>query len=308
MKKWWIFGLAAMVACGGIAVFVGNTPQAVTVEAVRLTPQTVEETVTCQGVMEPGDTVMVSLPTSCILRDVVVEEGQSVEAGDLLLRVDKEASRMAGLASGADGVLALTAMEAERRAPRSGVVVSVKAHAGDAVEKDKPCVLIAPRDALQVRVYIREKELPRLKEGMAVRVSGDGLRRGRYTGTLTEISSAATVTESGGTVVEGVVELDADQLDDSMRLGLTAKAQVVVSSMEETFVIPYAALQQDEAGREFVYILKNGVPTRYAVPDGREITDGLAVMDESLRDALVVTQPELVVQDGLAVTVREVEA
>ncbi len=298
MKKWWILVLVLAVACGGVALVTGEkAPQTVSVDTVTLQPRLVEQTVTCSGVVESRESVSVTPATPCVLAEIMVKEGQAVEVGDVLARVDKTASRAA--IQDANGALSLAAMEDTIVATRAGVVVGV-ATAGVPLEKDAPCVVLAPRSSLQVRLAIRQRDLPRLKVGQLVHITGEGFDKGSYVGELSEISSAAATNPAGETVVEGVVSLASGQADASLRLGLTAKAKIVVESRAGALLLPYEALSTDEQGQSYVYVLEEGYARRRAVAIQQELADGALLADTALTGKTVILQPERVA-DGTAV-------
>lgn len=300
MKKWWIVVLAAAVACVGIGAVTSRPTEAVTVKTMRLEPRKVEQTETCSGAVEAADSVGVFVPTACVLREVAVNKGDTVKAGDVLAYVDKDATRNLGLVSGQKDSLLLAAMGDTLTAPQDGVVIRVDGQTGGTLEAKTPCVVLAPRSSLQVRIAIREKQLRTLKEGMAVRVTGAGFTGKSYDGILTEIASTAR-TVAGETVVEGVVALRPDQLDDSLRIGLTAKAAVVTSSTPEGIVVPYEAVREDEDNKEYVYVLQDGIAVRQTLDVKAEVADGLLLKDTALAGAEIILRPDLVPADGAAV-------
>lgn len=197
MKKWWIVVLAAAVACVGIGAVTSRPTETVTVKTMHLTPRKVEQTETCTGAVEAADSVGVFVPTACVLREVTVQKGDTVKAGDVLALVDKDATRQLGLVSGQKDSLLLAAMGDTLTAPQDGVVIRVDGQTGGTLETKTPCVMLAPRTSFQVRIAIREKQLRTLKEGMAVKVTGAGFTGKSYDGTLTEISSTARTVAGG---------------------------------------------------------------------------------------------------------------
>ncbi|MBQ8684229.1 MAG: HlyD family efflux transporter periplasmic adaptor subunit [Clostridia bacterium] len=306
MKKWWIWLVVVAVAAGGIGVLFGWPAAPVTVDTVRLRPQRVEQTVTCSGVVETAENTGVALPLSCVMEQVCVEEGQQVEKGALLAVVNKAATRQL-LTGQPAALLALASLEAEITAPAAGIVMGVKAQAGQVLEGGTPLAVIAPRTALQVRIAIREKDLPSLEPGMRAYITGEGFAQERYTGTLSEI--AATAGNSGtGAVVEGVVTLESEQADVSWRLGLTAKAAIVVAVSEEALVVPYEAVLSDSDGKDSIYILEDGVAHRCEIKTAAQLGTGLLLADNALEGATVIIRPEKVSGDGVAVQTVEQEA
>lgn len=300
MKKWWIVFAAGAVACSGIAVVLGRPAQVPVVSTYTLQPAPVEQTVSCSGVIESAQSVGVYVETGCVLGEVSAQVGQAVQAGERLAAVDKEATRQAGLADNQAAALRLAAMPEELVAPQDGILVAVNGQEGQMLGEDVPCAVVAPLSSIQVRIAIREKDLPVLRVGMPVRLHGDGFEKSTYVGTLKDISSSARVNGTE-TVVEGVVELDEGQVDSSLRLGLTAKAAVVISAVEDGLVIPYEAVRTDEKGREYVYVLDNGVATRRVPKVKAELAEGLLLADRALVGAAIITQPDLVEADGMVV-------
>lgn len=313
MKKGWlVLGILAAAGAGiGLLLHGRQEPPQVPVQTLAL--RTVEQTVSCSGVVEAGESCGVFPEAACVVSEVLVKKGQAVHAGDVLLRVDKEATRARQTTDGreAAAALALATMPDGIIAPEDGVVTAVSAAAGQWLEPGSVCVALAPRSAMQIRVAIREKNLPLLQTGQTVYVSGDGFSRSRYRGQLVSISSSARSASSGGeTVVEGVVSLDRGECDDSLRLGLTAKARIVTATAEERAVIPYAAVMADDDGQEYVFLANDGTAQRRNITPEAELPEGVLLSAEesgALNGARVITRPESVT-DGAVITIEGEES
>ena len=298
MKKRWYLIVAVLVLAFGVGVWKKAPPTKTSVKTVVLTPSSVEQTVTCKGAVEATDGIGVFAPVSCFIREVYVTVGQRVAKGDVLAVIDKETTL-----DQADDMatrIALAGMNDALVASADGIVVEVSAVAGQKLKMGTPCVILARPSDLRIRIGIREKDLRTLREGMRVRISGDGLERSAYYGYLTEISCAA-VSGSTVTMVAGFVTPDAGQIDDSFRLGLTAKATVILSVTEGGYLVPYEAVLSDDSG-SFVYLLQNGVARRYGVDGAQQVPNGLLITDSFLENASVILEPEKVDGDGATVT------
>lgn len=298
MKKWWIFVLVIAVAAAGAGVLLGWPEPAVTVDTVTLTPRQVELTVSCNGVVESAENTGVFASMPCVISRVSVTQGQRVKKGDVLAVVDKEATRTH--ATGAAAVMALAAMSEELVAPDDGIVVAVKANPGQLLELGTPCAVLALYSDLQVRISIREKDLPALQTGMAARITGDGFERDRYEGKLSDISSAARTSAGVGTVVEGIVTLQPEPMDRSLRLGLTAKATIVTSVIDNGLVIPYEAIFT-QGKQSYVYRLEEGCAQRQGIRIKAHLSEGALLTDGELNGAVIVAQPEKIDRDGQVV-------
>ena len=302
MKKWWIFP----AVLGVVAVMIGvtrndqNTP--VTVKTTVLHTQRVEQTISCNGVIEAGELVAVIAPQTCIADEVLVEVGQRVTAGDTLITIDKEATKRMQLGGNrVSEALPLTAMKESITASQSGIVVSVEASDGMMLEPTEPCVVIATDDGLQVRVMIREKQLPSLEVGQEVFISGAAFDKSEYCGHLSEISSAVSETAGGEGIVEGVVTLYDGEADTSMRLGLTAKAKVVVSSIEQGLLIPYEAVVDDDGDVPYVYFVQDGCAKRETIDTQGDFGGGLLVPRADWVGRSIVLEPDKITADGQSI-------
>ncbi len=295
-KRWFCIVLAAMVAIG-IVLWRAIPDQPPTVTTTVLTPTRVEQTVSCNGVIEAADGVGVFVPVACQIADVRVTVGQRVAKGDVLAVIDKEATSAA--TTDIPTQVALAALETELVAPEDGIVAQVSAESGKTLKAGTPCAWIVRPCDLQIRVAIREKDLRTIGEGMAVRISGDGLNQTAYMGKLTEVSCAASA-DGSVPMVAGIVTLDEDQVDASFRLGLSAKVTVITSVTEEGYVIPYEAVLADEEG-SYVYLLKDGVARKQYVVQAVSVPSGLLLTGEEWNGQRVVLDSEQVRADGAVV-------
>lgn len=296
MKKWiWIIGILALAV--GVGIWMNRTETPPTVRTMVLTPTRVEQTISCNGVVEATDGVGVFAPISCRIREVCVEVGQRVKKGDVLAVVDKEATRSDG--GDIATQLAVAALDENIVAPEDGIIVEVGAKAGQTLKLGTSCVLLVRPEDLRVRIAIREKDLRVLREGMTVHITGDGLEQRQYGGVLSDISCTASSSGSSA-VVAGVVTPNAGETDTSFRIGLTAKATVVTAVTEKGFLVPYEAILADEQGSYF-YIAEKGIAHMYRVTDAVQVASGVLLTDDELTDATVVLEPEKVGGDGFPV-------
>ena len=297
MKKRWIFTGLAVVCAVSVGLWSRSTQTIPTVRTKVLSPTSVEQTVSCNGVVEAVDGVGVFAPVACYIRKVCVTAGQRVQKGDVLAVLDKEMTLAE--ADDIETRFLLAGMEETLVAPDDGIVVEVSAERGKVLQAGTPCALLVRSCDMRVRIAIREKDLRLVREGMRVRISGDGLDQSVYNGELTEISCTASA-GSSATVVAGLVCPDDGETDASFRLGLTAKATVVVSVTEGGCLVPYEAVLSDENG-SYIYLMQDGVARRYGVDDGEQMPHGLLLTDTVLVDACVILEPEKVAGDGCAV-------
>ena len=304
MKKRWIW-LAVLALTLVVPVVWMQVPDApTTVSAMTLEPQRVEQTVSCMGMVESARPTVIAAPVDCVIGRVLVSAGDRVAAGDVLAVVDKEATRQA-LRDNAS-LMALAAMEEEIVAPAAGTVLEMKATEGQVLDLGSPCAVMALDEHMQIRIAIRERDLRTLKQGMAVRITGDGFDRSAYDGVLTSIASKAAADATGGIVVEGIVTLAEDAFDPSLRLGLTAKAVIVTSVTENGLLLPYEAVVTDDSG-SYVYVVDGDAAKRQDILVAAQVSEGVLLHDSDLAQAQIIRDATCITASGQRIVMRRDE-
>ncbi len=300
--------LLTVMAVSGILFYDAATQKAVvTVETVTLTRQTVRETVICGGTVTAADGVDIYAPMPCVAGRIEVAVGDRVEQGDVLLTVDRTATLAMAVNAGVmqeQTVAASASLPETVTAPASGVISAVSAVSGELLSADTPCVVLSEGDGVQVSVAVRESALPRIAVGQEVAVSGVAFDKPSYKGYISEIAPSARSRVGGTgseTVVDAVVRLADGEADDSLLLGLTAKATVTVAVREDVLLVPYDCLAQDDDGKEYVYCVRDGVARRMIVTVLEELPDGVLTEDGPAEGDVLVRIPEKLSGDCLAV-------
>lgn len=298
MKKYG-FLLGATVLVIAAIVLVGRVgKKEVTVDLLTMQPRQAEQTVTCTGKIEAAKVENVYTDFACVAQEVFVKSGQEVKKGDVLFTVDADATRAVMMTAGMSAEQAQkVSIAGEMTSPIDGVVTYLNVHAGEPTTTKKPSVMIAADDTVRVRITIPESKLRDVKKGQRVNISGSAFGKKTYHGELTTIGKVAytTAASSGAvTVVEAVVTLDSGEQDDTLRVGLTAKADIVIEEYTDSLVIPYETVLQDEDGINYVLTVKNGRAARREIVLGSELKDGILVTDGLSSGEQVIADPQSV--------------
>lgn len=279
-------------------------PTATEVELFTVTASQVKQTISCTGKVQSAEGNEVYAGAPCIAREILVQEGQEVQAGDVLFTVDTEATQQALAQLGGSAVTGNAPSAVT--APVGGVVTELNVQRGELTSTIKPCAVISSGNTVHVAVVIREKYVSRVAVGQAVEISGVAFSKAVYHGTVTYLADVAhqeylgTVSE---TVVDAVVTLQEDELDTSLRAGLNAQACVVVNVVDNALLVPYTCIAQSEEGEEYVYVYQeNGKAVRQTPQFGDECGDGVLVVSGLAPGARVVCEPETL--SGEVATVR----
>lgn len=301
MKKY----IALAIACAALAAGVSYLPAAVEASvpaAVSISPTEVyySESVNTSGTLcyiGQGD-VTSALPL--VLSEFEVEEGDHVEVGDVIARVDRKASetfisslgKVSQLAAATASLsTAMSLIPEEITADRSGTVIST-AGAGAAVESGTSIATIAGTDSLVLTSAVSELNIARIQPGQPVEFTLSAYPDDVFTGTVSKIAGSARSQYSGAvleTVVDVLISPDSD--DPRLRSGLTADVRFQLSDPRKICVLPYNAIGQDEEG-EYVYLLENGAAVKHKIFTGAEFSDGTEVIKGATINDKVFLDPE----------------
>ncbi len=279
MKKY----IALAIACAALAAGVSYLPAAVEASvpaAVSISPTEVyySESVNTSGTLcyiGQGD-VTSALPL--VLSEFEVEEGDHVEVGDVIARVDRKASetfisslgKVSQLAAATASLsTAMSLIPEEITADRSGTVIST-ARAGAAVESGTSIATIAGTDSLVLTSAVSELNIARIQPGQPVEFTLSAYPDDVFTGTVSKIAGSAR-SQYSGAVLETVVDvlISPDSTDPRLRSGLTADVRFQLSDPRKICVLPYNAIGQDEEG-EYVYLLEDGAAVKHKIFTGAE--------------------------------------
>ena len=301
MKKY----IALAIACAALAAGVSYLPAAVEASvpaAVSISPTEVyySESVNTSGTLcyiGQGD-VTSALPL--VLSEFEVEEGDHVEVGDVIARVDRKASetfisslgKVSQLAAATASLsTAMSLIPEEITADRSGTVIST-AGAGAAVASGTSIATIAGTDSLVLTSAVSELNIARIQPGQPVEFTLSAYPDDVFTGTVSKIAGSAR-SQYSGAVLETVVDvlISPDSTDPRLRSGLTADVRFQLSDPRKICVLPYNAIGQDEEG-EYVYLLEDGAAVKHKIFTGAEFSDGTEVIKGATINDKVFLDPE----------------
>ena len=235
-----------------------------------------------------------------VLSEFEVEEGDHVEVGDVIARVDRKASetfisslgKVSQLAAATASLsTAMSLIPEEITADRSGTVIST-AGAGAAVESGTSIATIAGTDSLVLTSAVSELNIARIQPGQPVEFTLSAYPDDVFTGTVSKIAGSAR-SQYSGAVLETVVDvlISPDTTDPRLRSGLTADVRFQLSDPRKICVLPYNAIGQDEEG-EYVYLLEDGAAVKHKIFTGAEFSDGTEVIKGATINDKVFLDPE----------------
>ena len=179
----------------------------------------------------------------------------------------------------------------------------------DIVSPSVSCARISDLNRLKVTANISENYIPNIKNGMKVDITGDAFDGILYKGVIKQImpyakpaSSFSTQTSSSSNVDVMVEILNADK---RLRPGYSANLKIYAGYKENTLLLPYEAVWQDNNMNECVYIVEDGRAVKKVIETGYELDDSIEVCKGILKDDMVILNPSANLRSGTAVRIKE---
>jgi len=135
------------------------------------------------------------------------------------------------------------------RAPIAGVVTERLVNLGDHVTVNQPLFRIVDFDSIVARIYVPEKDMVRLEKGQPARLRADALGGVAFTGSIDRISP---VVDPGTGTIKVTV---ATPRQNGLRPGMYVEVELVTAVHDDALLVPKRALVYDN-DQAFVFRLK----------------------------------------------------
>ncbi len=270
------------------------------------------------------------------IREILAEEGEIVQRGEVLARLDGDRLRLeleqarANLEKAQQeyrrntelhekGLLAAGAFEnlkyeldalraafelarleysyTEIRAPIDGVVSERLVKVGNTIAVNTPMFRVTDLDPIVSYLHVPEKEFGKIEQGQPVFITIDALPGERFRGVVERISP---VVDAGTGTFKVTVEVDEE--DTALKPGMFGRLDIVYDSRPARLLVPRPAVVETESGPA-VYVVRDGVVERRDVETGIAWRNRLEIVSgvEESEQVVVVGQSGL--RDGARVNV-----
>ena len=310
-------------------------PEAVPVEVVAVSRRPIAASYTGTAPLDARGESQVVAKTSGVALSVLVEEGQHVNAGQTLVRLDasraalqaaQTAAQMRKLESNyarsrqlseqklisandidqirfdlenaraANRLANLELSYANVVAPISGVIAERKIKAGNFVQINTPIFRIVDNSKLEATLNVPEREVATQRAGLPVDLQVDAQPGKVFRGTIDRVSP---VVDSGSGTFRVICAFAGGGV---LQPGMFGRIRIDYDQRTDALVVPRVALLDDE-GDPAVYAVRAGkaarVPLKLGYIDGQwaEVRQGLKEGDQ------VVTAGKVALREGSAVQV-----
>jgi HlyD family secretion protein len=175
-------------------------------------------------------------------------------------------------------------------APNSGVVSNVTVEDGSLASVGGQIMQLTDVDNLKITIYVDEIDIGQVEDGMTVILSVDALPGMEFEGTVSQIAPRSTIRDG---VVVYEVELNIDDPDAVLRVGMTVDAEIALNQVEDAILVPSSFVRRSPNGQSEVTVL---------LPDGTRQDRVVATGLRGQRNTEIlngVIPGELILQESL---------
>ncbi len=270
------------------------------------------------------------------VRQIYVEEGDSVQAGQVLARLDGDRLRLTLAQTDANlrklerdykrtleladkGLVPKSTAEntkydldalragyesarlelsyTEIRAPINGVISARKIKVGNTIGPNEPTFTVTDLDPLLAFVHVPEKEFRKIAPGQNAEVVIDALGGARFAGTISRISP--TVDPQTGTFRARVEVPDATR---TLKPGMFARVNIVYERRQDALQLPRTAIL-DADGQQSVFVVASGKAEQRTIRTGLSNGGWIEVLEGLKGSEQVVTVGQAGLKTGTLVKI-----
>ena len=316
--------------------------QPVSVAAVRPTRGPAIEAVYATGVIEAIDYARFGATVAGRVTDVLVDEGDAVRKGDVVVRLDDSQAQarvrdararltMAEADIARDqalmnrGVLAVQTLERAQQerdqaaaavdlfarqladytvlSPLSGTVMKRNVEPGETIAANAVLIEIASTARKRIAAEVDERDIAGVRLGAPIAAHADGFPDETFEAKVTNIRREG---DSGSRTFRVEADLPADT---KLMIGMTADVDVVVGRRDNALLAPAGAVAHGPSlggrpGDPYVFVVENGRVRRVAVKTGAVGASKIEITSGLADGDMVVVDPPDRLADGGAVRVR----
>jgi membrane fusion protein (multidrug efflux system) len=312
-----------------------GAPQAVTVEAARVVRAALPQVITAVGSLRSDESVTLRPEVAGRIATIGFAEGQRVQKGALLVRLDptvneaevKQARANMTLAKSkydravdlaksnfisgqardeaesnmkvADAALAVAEAKLakmEIKAPFSGIIGLRQVSVGDYVKEGADLVNLEAVDPLKVDFRVPEIYLKQVRAGQALEIALDAIPGRTYAGRVFAINP---LVDAAGRAI--VIRAQVSNPDTSLRPGMFARVRLITEERRDALVVPEQALVPF-GSEQFVFRVVDGKAQRARVEIGQRGDGKVEIRQGVGPEDVIVVAGQLKLRDGVPVT------
>lgn len=173
-------------------------------------------------------------------------------------------------------------------APFAGTITQADPLPGDKVTSGMTAFRVDDLSHFLVDVDISEVDINSVTVGQEVTLTFDAVLTKSYHGKVVEVGQAGNDVQG---VVSFTVTVELTDADESVKPGMTAGVNIVVTELKDVLMIPNRAVRQVN-GKRVVYVLRDGIATTIEIRLGSSSDTYSALADGDIKEGdLIILNP-----------------
>ncbi|MDR2096794.1 MAG: efflux RND transporter periplasmic adaptor subunit [Treponema sp.] len=190
------------------------------------------------------------------------------------------------------------------RAPIAGTIVSLPAQVGMTVTQSVPLARLTGSSALELRVYVAERFISKIRTGLPCEVTLDAWPGEVFSGSIREISP---VVDAASRTME--VRISVANTGSRLKVGMFAKVKIITERKSDIVKIPAGAMIQ-RFGENFLFTVEADpeepsvkIARRKTIKPGILIDNVLEIQEGLKPEEEVIVRGQTLLEDGARVNV-----
>lgn len=210
-----------------------------------------------------------------------------------------------------------TLEDASITAPVSGVVTAVYAKVGE--PGNGLLFIVEDTESLKITTRIKEYDIANVQVGMPVTIKSDATGDKEISGTITYIAPAAVKSDTGSTQtssnnsnVEFEAEVQVNDKDSGLRIGMNTRLTVLLEEKQDVFGVAYDSVVKKQDGTDVLYAVEpkstegkdasTYIVTEVPVTTGLETDFYIEVSGSNIQNGMSIVSDPQSVTPGMEVT------
>lgn len=187
-------------------------------------------------------------------------------------------------------------------APISGTVTQLNANVGSFCAPTANLIVISDLSCLDMCAQVDQSDISSICVGQKAQISTSDAKT---VGTITKISpNAHSVSDANGTKSVIDVYIRITQSNPHILSDMSAQATITTNVNPNAISVPYEAVQQDNSGQEYVFVLQHNCVYRRNIKTGVEFSTTVQVLSGLKKNEEVVLSPPSSLKSGIPVLVK----
>lgn len=168
-------------------------------------------------------------------------------------------------------------------APFSGIITRQDAKVGETAKSGEPLVSLVSQE-MYIEANVSEINIGKVSVGNQTTITFDAFPEESFGGVISFIEPGETIVDS---VVNYKVRINSAELDERVKVGLTANVEIETWKKENVLAVPAFAIIK-EAGQSYVSKLEGGSAIKTPITTGAEGSNGLIEVLSGLNEGDIV--------------------